>query len=50
MGYHVNIVQCMQPNFLLIVQDYPILMSSVPKACGTFDRKSTFFKFVVKFF
>jgi len=30
MGYHVNIMQCMQPNFLLTGQVYPMLMLSVP--------------------
>jgi len=30
MGYHVNIIQCMQPNFLLTAQVYSMLMSSVP--------------------
>jgi len=28
-GYHMNIMQCMQPNFLLTGQVYPMLMSSV---------------------
>jgi len=66
MGYRVNIMQCTQPNFLLTGQVYPILMSSVPpilmssvppifmssvpRAWGIFDRKSTLFKLVVKFF
>jgi len=50
MGYHVNVMQCMEPNFLLTGQVYPMLMSSVPQAWGTFDRKSTLFKLVVKFF
>jgi len=50
MGYHVNIMQCIQPNFLLTGQVYPMLMSSGLQAWGTFDRKSTFFKLVVKFF
>jgi len=50
MGYHVNVMQCMEPNFLLTGQVYPMLMSSVLKAWGTFDRKSTLFKLVVKFF
>jgi len=49
-GYHVNNVQCMQTNFLLTDQVYPMLMSRVPHAWGTFDRKSTLFKLVVKFF
>jgi len=39
MGYHVNIMQCMEANFLLTGQVYPMLMSSVPQAWGTFDRK-----------
>jgi len=34
MEYHVNIMQCMQPNFLLTVQVYPMFMSSVPHAWG----------------
>jgi len=53
MGYHVNIMQCMQPNFLLTGQVYPMLISSVPHAWGTLDRKSrksTLFKLIVKFF
>jgi len=50
MGYHVNTMQCMQPNFLLTGQVYPMLMSSVPHAWGTFDRKSTLFKLMGKFF
>jgi len=50
MGYHVNIMQCMQPNFLLTGQVYPMLMSSVPQAWGTLDRKSPLFKLVVIFF
>jgi len=29
---------------------YPMLMSSVPHAWGTLDRKSTLFKLIVKFF
>jgi len=49
-GYHVNIMQCMQPNFLLTGQVYPMLMSSVPQAWGIFDRKSTLFKLIVKLF
>jgi len=32
MGYHANIMQCMQPNFLLTGQVYPMLISSVPHA------------------
>jgi len=50
MGYHVNIMQFMQPNFLLTGQVYPMLMSNVPQAWGTLDRKSTLFKFIVKLF
>ena len=42
MEYHVNIMQCMQPNFLLTGQVY--LMP------GTLDRNSTLFKLVVKIF
>ena len=34
MGYHVNIMQCMQSNFLLTGQVYPMLMSSVPMHGG----------------
>jgi len=34
MGYRVNIMQCMQPNFLLTCQVYPMLMSSVPMHGG----------------
>jgi len=49
MGYHVNIMQCMQPNFLLTGQVYPMLMSSVPHAWGTLERKSTLFKLIVNF-
>jgi len=48
-GYHVNIMQCMQPNFLFTSQVYPMFMSSVPQAWGTFDRKSTLFKMGVQF-
>ena len=29
---------------------YPMLMSSVPQAFGTLDRKSTLFKLIAKFF
>jgi len=53
MGYHVNIMKCMQPNFLLTGQVYPMLMSSVHQSWGTFDRKSTkvpFLKLIVNFF
>ena len=46
----MNIIQCMQPNFLLTGLVYPMMMSSVPRAWGTFDRKRTLFKLVVKFF
>jgi len=45
MGYHVNIMECMQPNFLLTDQVYPM-----PHAWGTLDRKITLFKLIVKFF
>ena len=48
--YHVNIMQCMQSNFLLTGQVYPMLMSSVPHACGTLDRESTLVELIVKFF
>jgi len=50
MGYHENIMQCTQPNFLLTSQVYPMLMSSVPRAWSIFDRKSTLFKLIAKFF
>ena len=50
MGYPVNIMQYMQPNFLLTGQVYPMLVSSVPHAWGTFDRKSTLLKLIVYFF
>ena len=46
----MNIMQCMQPNFLLTDQVYPMLMSSVPQELGTLDRKSTLFKLSVTFF
>ena len=46
----MNIMQCMQPNFLLAGEVYPMLMSSVPREWGTLDRKSTLFKSIVKFF
>ena len=42
-------MQCMQPNFLLTGQVYPMLMSSVPHAWGTLERKSTLFKLIVNF-
>jgi len=50
MGYHMNIVQCMQPDFFLTGQVYPMLMPIVPQAWGTLDRKSTLFKLIAKFF
>jgi len=50
MGYHVNIMQCMQHNFILTGQVYPMLMSSVLQACGTLHRKSTLFKLIINFF
>jgi len=37
-------------RLLLTGQVYPMLMSSVPQAWGTLDRKSTLFKLIVKFF
>jgi len=43
-------MQCMQANFLLTDQVYPMLMSSVLHAWGTLDRKSTLFKLIVKIF
>jgi len=43
-------MQCTQSNFLLTGQVYPMLMSSVPYAWGTLDRKCTHFKFILKFF
>jgi len=46
----VNIMQRMQPNFLLTGQVHPMLMSSAYLAWGTFDEKSTLFKLVVNFF
>ena len=46
----MNIMQCMQPNFLLTCQVYPMFMSSVPQVWGTLDRKSTFLKLIVNFF
>jgi len=48
MGYQVNIMQCMQANFDRSV--YPMLMSSVPQAWSTIDRKSTLFKLIANFF
>jgi len=50
MGYHVNIMQCIQPNCLLTGQVYPVLMSGVSHAWGTLDRQSTLLKLFVKFF
>ena len=50
MGYHVNIMQCMQHNFILTGQVYPMLMSSVLQAWGTLDWKRTLFKLIVKCF
>jgi len=50
MGYHSNVMQCTQPNFLLTGQVYPMLMSSVPNALGTLDRISTLFKLIVNVF
>jgi len=50
MGYHVNMMQCMSPNFLLTGQGYPMLMSSVPQAWGTIDRTSTLFQLIAKNF
>jgi len=50
MGYHVNIMQCMQPNILLTGQVYPMLVSCVPHAWGTLDRKSTLLKLIAKIF
>jgi len=43
-------MQCMQPNFLLTGQVYPMLMLSVPHAWGALDRKSTLFKLIVQIF
>jgi len=40
----------MQPNFFLAGQVYPTLMSSVPRAWGTLDRKSTLMKLIKNFF
>jgi len=50
MGYHVNIMQCMQLNFLLAGHVYHMVMWSVPQTWGTLDKKSTFLKLIVKFF
>jgi len=36
-------------QLFLTGQVYPMLMSNVPHAWGTFDRKSIFFKLIVKF-
>ena len=46
----MNIMRCIQPNFLLTSQVCPMLMSSVPQAWGTLDRTSALFKLVVNFF
>ena len=43
-------MQCMQSNFLLTDQVYPMLMSSVPHSWGTIDRKSTLIKLILTFF
>jgi len=43
-------MQCMQLNFLLAGHVYHMVMWSVPQTWGTLDRKSTFFKLIVKFF
>jgi len=37
-------------QLFLTCQVYPMLMSSVPHAWSTFDRKSTLFELIVKFF
>jgi len=37
-------------QLLLTSQVCPMLMSNVPHAWATFDRKSTLFKLIVKFF
>ena len=42
----MNIMQCMQSNFLITCHVYPMLMLSVPHAWG----KSTLFKLFAKFF
>jgi len=42
-GYHLNNMQCMQPNIF-------IYRSGVPHAHVTLDRKSNLFKLIVKFF
>jgi len=39
MGYHMNIVHCMQPNFFLTGQVYPMLMPSVPPYMGHTRQK-----------
>ena len=49
MGYHVYIMQCMQPNFLLTGQMYPMLTSSVPQAWGTLGRKVVFLNWLYIF-
>jgi len=50
MGYHVNIMQCIEIDFLLTGHVYLMLMSSVPQAWDTFDRKSTLLKLIIKLF
>jgi len=50
MGYHIHIMQCMQPNFLLTGQVHPMLMLSVPHAWGTLDRKTTLLNLLYNFF
>jgi len=37
-------------QLFLTGQVYPMIMSSVHRAWGTLDRKSTLFKLIVKFF
>jgi len=41
MGYHMNIMQCMQPKFLT-GQVYPMLMSSMPHAWAHSTEKVPF--------
>jgi len=48
--WHIAWTLCMQPNFLLTGQVYPMLMSSLPHAWGTLDRKSILFKLIANFF
>jgi len=50
MGYHVNITQCMQPNFLLTGQVHPMLVSNVLQAWGTLDRKKKTFRIDCRIF